>query len=167
MAMMFGLLAFGRLGAAGGRVGASLLAAPAAPTLTLISGATDNTPDFTLTGDLVVGDTVRFQYSTSVVFSGASEITNTIDAGEDAANELDFSTGALADGTWYFRARTERPGHITSDWSNTQTINLRAGDELSRLSALNVAARFGLLPIPDGTVGVRDRKTVGGVYNYI
>lgn len=114
-------------GYVGGAIGGSpLLAAPAAPTLTLVSGATDNTPGFTVDGDLVEGDTVRFQYSTSAVFSGASETTNTIDAGEDAANSLAFSTGALADGTWYFRARIERPGHINSDWSNTETETIDA-----------------------------------------
>src|SRR6187455_3376080 len=85
------------------------LAAPAAPTLTLTSVPTDTTPDFTLTGDLVVGDTVRFQYSTSSGFAGASELTNTIDAAEDTANTINFTTGTLAINTWYFRARIERP----------------------------------------------------------
>src|SRR6187402_2722698 len=97
------------------------VAVPAAPTLTLTSGPTDNTPDFNLTGDLVVGDTVRFQYSTSSGFAGASELTNTIDAAEDTANLITFTTGALALGTWYFRARIERPEAISSAWSNTVT----------------------------------------------
>lgn len=98
--------------------------APDAPVLTLISGASDNTPDFTLDGDLAVDDVVRFQYSTDSGFSGASEITNTIDAGEDAANTLSFATGSLADGTWYFRARIERPVNGNSGWSNTETRTL-------------------------------------------
>ncbi len=98
--------------------------APAAPTLTLTTGPTDNTPDFNLTGDLVLGDTVRFQYSTSSSFSGASELTNTIDAGEDAANLITFTTGALANGTWYFRARIERPESAMGGWSNTETITI-------------------------------------------
>ncbi len=97
-------------------------AAPAAPTLALTSPNTDTTPDFTLAGDLVVGDTVRFQYSTSSDFAGASELTNTIDAAEDTANAITFTTGALALGTWYFRARIERPDASASgDWSNTVT----------------------------------------------
>jgi hypothetical protein len=83
--------------------------APAAPVLDLVTDETDNTPDFTLTGDLVLGDTVRFQYSTSATFAGTSELTNTIDAGEDAANSIIFTTGALSGGPWYFRARIERP----------------------------------------------------------
>jgi len=94
---------------------------PAAPTLTLTSANTDTTPDFTLSGDLVVGDTVRFQYSTSSGFAGASELTNTIDAAEDTANLITFTTGALALGTWYFRARIERPVNGNSGWSNTVT----------------------------------------------
>ena len=96
--------------------------AAAAPTLTLLTDASDNTPDFSLLGDLVLNDTVRFQYSTSAVFSGASELTNTIDAAEDAANTISFTTGALASGTWYFRARIERPDAPVSGWSNTETI---------------------------------------------
>jgi len=102
-------------------------AAVTAPTLLLTSGTTDNTPDFTLTGDLQLADTVRFQYSTSSGFVGASEITNTIDSTEDAANVLNFSTGALANNTWYFRARIERPGTPEpgiSAWSNTETITI-------------------------------------------
>ena len=103
------------------------LAAPAAPTLTLTSANTDTTPDFTLSGDLVVGDTVRFQYSTSSGFAGASELTNTIDAAEDTANLITFTTGALALGTWYFRARIERPEAISSAWSNTVTDTIVGG----------------------------------------
>jgi len=101
-------------------------AAPVAPVLLLTSGPTDNTPDFTLTGDLALGDTVRLQYGTASDFTGASAVTNTVDAGEDAANTLSLVTGALADGTWYFRARTERPDALTSDWSNTESVTLAA-----------------------------------------
>ena len=103
------------------------LVAPAAPTLTLTSANTDTTPDFTLAGDLVVGDTVRFQYSTSSGFAGASELTNTIDAAEDTANLITFTTGALALGTWYFRARIERPEAVNGDWSNVVTDTIIAG----------------------------------------
>jgi len=98
-----------------------------APVLDLLTDGTDNTPDFTLTGDLLEGDTVRFQYSTSAVFTGASETTNTIDAAEDAANALNFATGSLANNTWYFRARIERPGVPepgVSAWSNIETVTI-------------------------------------------
>jgi len=67
---------------------------------------------------------VRFQYSTASDFTGASELTNAIDAAEDAANTISFTTGALAGGTWYFRARIERPDAPVSGWSNTQTVTL-------------------------------------------
>jgi hypothetical protein len=97
-----------------------------APTLTITSDGSDNTPDFLLTGDLAVSDTVRFSYSTDSGFSGASEITNAIDAAEDAANALSFATGTLANGTWYFRARIERPPRGVTAWSNTETITLVA-----------------------------------------
>ncbi len=99
---------------------------PAAPTLVLTSANTDTTPDFTLSGDLVVGDTVRFQYSTSAGFGSPSELTNTIDAAEDTANLITFTTGALALGTWYFRARIERPVLGSSNWSNTVTDTIIA-----------------------------------------
>lgn len=116
--MSFGLR-FGTLGA--GSRKSSAASPPAAPTLTLTSGPSVNTPTFVLTGDLLLGDTERFQYATAADFSGASEITNTITAPEDAANELDFATGALADGAWWFRSRTERPGAGNSAWSDTQS----------------------------------------------
>lgn len=145
--MLFGLmgLGFGRLGA-GGRH-AALLAAPATPTLALISGTSDNTPNFTLDGDLAVNDVVRFQYSTDSGFAGASTITNTIDAGEDAANEIAFATGTLADGTWYFRARIERPGHAVSAWSNTQTETINTAASIAFVNAADGGYNGGSGPL--------------------
>src|SRR6187402_931352 len=102
------------------------LSAPTAPSLVLTSGPTDTTPDFTLSGDLVVGDTVRFQYSAAPDFTSPTALTNTIDAAEDTANSINFTTGALAPGTWYFRARIERPEATNSDWSNTVTDTITA-----------------------------------------
>ena len=100
----------------------------AAPTLVITSGTSDNTPDFTLNGDFAVGDTVRFQYGTASSFAGVSEVSNTIDAGEDAANSLDFDiVTALANGTWYFRARIERPSLGIGGWSNTQSVAISVG----------------------------------------
>jgi hypothetical protein len=89
------------------------------PVLTLTSPVTDNTPDFTLAGDLAAADVTRFQYANNSSFTGATDITHTITAPEDAANSFNFSTGALANGTWYFRARVERPVIGNSGWSNT------------------------------------------------
>jgi hypothetical protein len=94
------------------------------PVLTLTSPTTDTTPDFTLTGDLAAADVIRFQYANNSSFTGATDITHTITAPEDAANSFSFSTGALANGTWYFRARVERPVIGNSNYSNvvTETI---------------------------------------------
>jgi hypothetical protein len=97
---------------------------PPAPTLLLTTPPTDTTPDFTLTGDLVLGDTVRFQYSAASDFTGATELTNAIDAGEDAANSITFTTGVLSPITWYFRARIERAEAPASGWSNTETVTI-------------------------------------------
>ena len=137
--------------------GGDLLPAAAAPVLDLVTDASDNTPDFTLTGDLVLGDTVRFQYSTNPGFGGASELTNTIDAAEDAANSITFTTGALAINTWYFRARIERPGHASSDWSNVETITLssvspEAAQFLARTSGLNATHTNAYTALIDGLV---------------
>lgn len=161
--MLFGLmgLGFGRLGVAGFRGGGSV-APPATPTLTLTSGASDNTPAFSLTGDLVTGDTVRIQYSTASDFSGALAATTVIDAPADAANELDFSVDPLDDLTWYFRARIERPSTPVSNWSNTVTERIIA---LQRLSAIHLTSPWrSILPPPDTSIGASDRKTVAGFY---
>lgn len=110
----------------------------AAPTLDLETDETDLTPDFTLSGDLAEDDLVRFQYSTASDFTGATELTNTIDAAEDAANAISFSTGSLAADTWFFRARVERVGYLDSDWSNVETIELTGpstGPEVSQFLA--------------------------------
>lgn len=99
---------------------------PSTPTLDLTSGVTDNTPDFELTSsDLVLGDTVRFQWDTVNTFDvDPQEATNEVDSGEDAANLLQFATGTLADDEWFFRARVERPLFGPSAWSNIETITI-------------------------------------------
>jgi hypothetical protein len=97
---------------------------PAAPELLITSDNLDLTPDFTTTGDFLLDDVIRFQYSTSPTFSGASEMTTVIDAAADAANAISFETGELAETTWYFRVRIERPSLAVSGWSNTETITL-------------------------------------------
>jgi len=99
-----------------------------APSLVLISSSSDLTPDFVLSGDLAVGDTVRFEYGTDPTFSSFSQSTNTIDAGEDAANLISFSTGALTNGqTYYFRSRIERPPRGITAWSNTESVTFNLG----------------------------------------
>jgi hypothetical protein len=128
--------------------------APAAPVLVLLTDATDTTPDFTLTGDLVLADTVRFQYATAADFTGTSELTNTIDAGEDAANAISFSTGVLAGGTWYFRARIERPDAGNSAWSNVETITYASSEDAATTAWVNAVVAAG------GTVSTTQRGRV-------
>lgn len=110
-------LGLGQIGALG-RLPSAAIFLFAAPAITLTSPITDNTPEFEMVhDDIREGDLVRFQYSTSAAFAGAVEVTNTIDAAEFAAKVLDFSTGPLANNTWYFRARIERLATM-SQWSN-------------------------------------------------
>lgn len=114
----------------GGRTGTvtPLLAAPAAPTLTLVSGAlwdAPNKPKFTSAGDFVEGDTVRVQRAAlaDTGFASPTEFTNAIDAAEDAANLLEFSD-TWPDGSYRVRDRIERPGHLPSGWSNEPTLTI-------------------------------------------
>jgi hypothetical protein len=99
----------------------------AKPTILWQTDATDNTPTFLLEGEVVVNDTIRFQFSQQNDFSsGVTEVTNTVDSDEDAANEVDYTLGSpLADGTWYARAHIERTGASPSPWSDavSQTIS--------------------------------------------
>lgn len=97
--------------------------APTAPTLAILSAPSVNTPTLAATGDIALNDVERLQRATDAGFLTAVDATKTVDAAADAANELDFTTGVLADGTWWFRSRTER-GALNSSWSNvvTETI---------------------------------------------
>jgi hypothetical protein len=92
-----------------------------APTLTWVSAADDNTPlfegDFT---NLLEGDVGRLQLSTDAGFTSPTEATNTADAAEVLALQLDYTTGPLADGQWWARVRHER-GASVSAWSNVET----------------------------------------------
>lgn len=92
-----------------------------APVLTWVSAADDNTPLFegVFTG-LLEGDVGRLQLSTDVGFTSPTEATNTADAAEVLALQLDYTSGALADGQWWARVRHER-GASVSAWSNVET----------------------------------------------
>lgn len=132
---------FGRLGA-GTRKASSLLAASAAPTLTLVSGANVNLPLFNLTPagseQFLVGDIVTFWRRLN---GGTAESTpNTIDSGEFDDQELNFSTGPLADGDWEFWATHGRPGHLTSNPSNIEEETIDAtAPTITSASTANVA----------------------------
>jgi hypothetical protein len=127
------------------------------PVLALTSPTTDNTPDFTLTGDLAVNDVTRFQYANNSSFTGATDITHTITAPEDAANAFSFSTGALANGTWYFRARVERPVVGNSAWSNTvtETIVVASG------TTWNPSDKHANVVLSNGNLTAADPSSIG------
>ena len=122
---------------AGGSSGNDPLA-PAAPVLTWDTDGTDNTPTFTADFDdtLVWSageidgsnyDVIHLEWDTDSGFGSVDSDSNTLDAAEILAGEVAFTTGTLADGTWYARCRHE---HVVagvshfSPWSNTvsQTI---------------------------------------------
>jgi hypothetical protein len=142
-------MTFGKLGSLGvgfGRLGSGGSAndplAPAAPVLTWDTGPTDNTPQFTsdfddtkvhASGDIDGSnyDVIELNWDTDPAFGSPDNDTNTLDAAEILAGEVAFTTGALADGTWYARTRHN---HVVagvnhySPWSNTvsQTIDATA-----------------------------------------
>lgn len=127
------------------------LSAPTAPTLTLTTGVTDNTPGFDVT-NVLSGDVVRMQYDTHSDFSAALSVTGTAGSGT-----INIVTGALADGLWYFRARIERPSHLASDWSNTvsETIDATAPTITSAASttvAENAALAWSIITDENATV---------------
>ena len=79
----------------------------------------DNTPEFTFVHGIAEGDTMRLQItaSTDTGFASGLNLTNTVDAAEDAAELLDMATGALPDGDYRARMRNERAG-VPTAWSN-------------------------------------------------
>lgn len=123
--MYFGLghmgAGFGRLGSASSTPGVSLTA----PVLDWDNDTTDNTPDFIadLTG-AIVDDDIVLEWDNDIDFSSPiSTSANIVDAGEALALSVAFAVGALADGTYYFRAKHGRGGSY-SDWSNIETVTI-------------------------------------------
>lgn len=112
----------GRELAVGGPGGASA-SAPAAPTLTLISGAGDNTPDFLVeadTSDLPVAATVTvYAYTdeglTTLEDSGTGTVTV---AGSVTITD---QIGPLTDGDKWYIAKTSIAAHSISAASNTES----------------------------------------------
>ena len=98
------------------------------PTLDWDDETNDNTPDFTIDfgPDAIVGDVIRLQYSSTSDFASVTQATDTLDSAALAAGLLSLALSALADGTYYMRARLERGG-IYSRWSNTETVTISGG----------------------------------------
>lgn len=104
------------------------LAAPAAPTLTLISGAGDNQPDFTVSAaaaDLPVGATVTIFAFTDAGLT-ALEDTGSGSVAITGTATITDQLGPLTDGSKFYVARTSIAGHATSANSNTQTNTIDA-----------------------------------------
>jgi len=106
---------------------ADLLAAVGAPELTWDTGGGDNTPQFTVIGDLVLGDDLVFYISDDVGFSSPTIATATIDATADANDTLDYVIGPLADGDYWVKCRINRPGHVDGDFSNVENKTVALG----------------------------------------
>jgi len=96
-----------------------------APVLIITSGPSDNTPTFQLFGDIQSGDVETLSFATNSSFTGDTQITHTVTSTDMTTGTFTFSTGSLANGTWYFRANTNRSSDI-SPWSNTQQVTISA-----------------------------------------
>lgn len=122
--------------------GSGLLAAPATPTLTLISGVGDNQPDFLVSAaaaDLPVGAVVTiYAYSdvglTTLVDTGVGTVA--VDGTITISNQL----GPLADGTYWYNADTAIAGHATSAKSNTETNTIAISSDDDDYAAWLAAA---------------------------
>lgn len=109
-----------------------------APVLAFVSATdpdSDNTQDFTadFTGT-IQGYVVRLvgTFGSATVSSPYDvDSSNTIDAGEQAALEAAFTTGALSDGVWSFKCRVENgSGGALSPWSNTVSKTITTTSKL-------------------------------------
>ncbi len=96
------------------------------PTLAWNGDTADATPNLTVDFDNTVaaGDTLHFQYDTTITFPAPTDVNHTISSGEDTANEVPLSLSALTTGTYYVRVRTEKSGVGNSGWSNIVTMAL-------------------------------------------
>lgn len=101
----------------------------AAPVLTWDAETADTTPDFTIDFDeaVIATDVIRFQIDDDIAFGSPTEVTDTLDAAEILAGAISLAAGALADGTYYARARVERSAVPASDWSNVETVTISTG----------------------------------------
>lgn len=113
-------------GEGGGGAGSSVdPLAPNAPVLDWTSLPADTTPEFNINFDetIVENDVVTVQYDDNPSFSSPTEVTDTLDAGEITASEIDLALAALAGGVYYVRAKVAHGTHV-SGWSNTETVEI-------------------------------------------
>lgn len=133
--------------------GHALLAAPPAPTFTMLSGVSTYFPSFSFS-DVLDGDTMRVQYATLSDFSDALAFTGVILSGS-----LNFEIDPLPDLTRYFRARIERLGYQVSDWSNTLDETIYALP-----SFINIGMPWRcILPFPSNSIRKSDLNVLVGL----
>lgn len=112
------------------------------PVLTLTSGPSDNQPDFTLTGDLVIGDVVTISAYTNVgltTLEGSGSGTVSSAGTLTVTNQL----GPLTDGTKWYVAKTARSGFGTSANSNVVTNTIATFDAATNAWAQAVVTAGG------------------------
>lgn len=118
---------FGRLGALFGRLGAGGRASGlAAPVLSITSGSSDTTPDFSavLGSSITTGDTIRIQIQVAGFDWSAPllDTTHTITSGEASGHSVDLGLSALGSGSYDARAMVHH--NTDSAWSNTVTFTI-------------------------------------------
>jgi hypothetical protein len=100
-----------------------------APTLAWDDQGTDTTPDFVISfavDSIEVGDVVRIHRSADSGFGSPTETdSDPLDAADVLALTINFASGVVADGTWYYRARLMR-GALLSPWSATEIVTIDA-----------------------------------------
>lgn len=94
--------------------------APEPPVITLTSGATDLTPDFSIVFDSgpFAGDVLRLYDATLGLL-----VAHTITAGEESGDPISLGLSPLSAGSYVFYATHGRDGHYSAA-SNSQSITL-------------------------------------------
>jgi hypothetical protein len=138
-------------------------AAPDAPVVTWSTGTGDNTPEFDI--DLTspqVGDVVTLEISASNTFTSPTTYTDTLDSGEVAAGEVIVTIAALANGTWYARAKVTRAS-VDSAWSNTASQTIAVDTTAPTLSS-PTGTQTGQTT---ATLGVTTNEANGTLYAFV
>lgn len=129
----------------GGSAGAGL----SAPSLSITSGTTVNTPTFSITYPdiVVVGDVMTLQQDTSSAFASPTTYTHTITNADVLAGSFSFGNSALPDGTYFFRTKQTRGGVDQTLWSNTTTIAIDAPPTLTSPTAVQTGQTTGTIGV--------------------
>lgn len=98
---------------------------PRAPILAWTSASSVATPTFSVDLDdsVAANDVLTTQYASDNLFTSPTTTIHTITAPEIAASQINLSIGALANGTYYVRAKIAH-GSGVSAWSNTVVVTI-------------------------------------------